>query len=980
MDLAALAAALPEHTLLGDPTRDVRGLAYQSAAVQPGHLFAAIRGFTHDGHTFIPDALARGAVALLVDHPVDAPDAAQIVVPDTRAGLAHLSAAFYGHPSRAMTVIGVTGTNGKGVTTYFLDAILTRAGYRSALIGTMGARGPSGVIETARTTPESLDLQRLLAQLRDEGVTHLSMEVASHALALRRVEATRFAAAVFTNLTRDHLDFHGTFDAYLAAKRRLFEMVEPDGVSVLNADDPASEEMARASRARVVRYAMKDGAASGVAGPQAPADLRAVDLQLNLDGTTCVAVTAEARVPVRLRIGGAFNVANALAALATGTALGVPLADAAAALETVTGVPGRFEPIWEGQDFAVIVDYAHTPDGLENVLRTARQIARGRVITVFGCGGDRDRPKRPMMGRLAVTLADLAVVTSDNPRTEDPRAIVEEILQGIRAMRTRNRYQVEVDRRVAIEKAIAAAGPGDVVVIAGKGHEPYQEIAGVRHPFDDRVVAREVLRSRVGKPPASGGTAGPAAARGMLTLADVAEATGARVHPPMKVGQLAGRRIQGVSTDTRTLRSGDLFVALRGPRADGHQFVGAAAAKGAVGAVASALANDLDLGAMPVFLVDNTLRALGAIAARYRRGLAADVVGVTGSVGKTSVVLLTASVLAQRFRVVQSEENWNAEIGVPLTLLRAQAGTTQVIVTEMAMRGPGHIRELVDLARPRIGVVTNVGEAHLGLLGSVEQIAAAKGELIEGLPPDGVAVLNADDPWTAGLAARAQCRVVRFGLGPEAEVRAETIREGERAVTFRLRIGEDAAEVLLPLVGAHHVANALAAAGVGTALGLPAAVIAAGLERAAHPSRRLQIEDAGSLLILDDSNNASPRSARAALDALAQAAGPRRRVAVLGDMKELGDASPDLHREIGRQAARSGVAVVVAVGPEARALAEGAREILTAAAVIHVADREAAIPAVRGVVRSGDAVLVKGSRAMGLEAVVESLRAAAVAS
>jgi UDP-N-acetylmuramoyl-tripeptide--D-alanyl-D-alanine ligase len=421
-------------------------------------------------------------------------------------------------------------------------------------------------------------------------------------------------------------------------------------------------------------------------------------------------------------------------------------------------------------------------------------------------------------------------------------------------------------------------------------------------------------------------------------------------------------------------------VALRGPRTDGHRFIGTAASKGAVGAVASALANDLDLGAMPVFLVPDTLRALGAIAARYRQGLAVEVVGITGSVGKTSVVLLTAAVLAQRFRVVQSEENWNAEIGVPLTLLRAQTGTTQVVVTEMAMRGPGQIRELVELARPRFGVVTNVGEAHLGLLGSVEDIAAAKSELIEGLPPDGAAILNADDPWTERLAQRARCRIIRFGVGDAAEVRAEDIRPGPRAVTFRLRAGEDAAEVLLPLVGAHHVANALAAAGVGVALGLPAGLIGAGLEHAAHPSRRLQIEEAESLLILDDSYNASPRSARAAFAALAQAAGPRRRVAVLGDMKELGDASPDLHREVGREAARSGVAVVVAVGPEALALAEGAREVLGPTSVIHVADREAAIPVVREVVRSGDAVLVKGSRAMGLEAVVESLRAAAVAS
>jgi len=982
VDVATLAAALPDHSLLGEPTRDVRGLAYHSAAVQPGDLFAAIRGFAHDGHAFIPDALGRGAVALLVDHPVEGASVPQIVVPDTRTGLAHLAAAFYGHPSQAMTVIGVTGTNGKGVTTYFLDAVLGAAGRRTALIGTMGARGPSGIIETARTTPESADLQRLLARLRDERVTHVAMEVASHALAMRRVEAVRFAAAVFTNLTRDHLDFHGTFDAYLGAKRRLFEMVEPDGVSVVNADDPASEAMARASRARVVRYAMRDGArtpAAGTegAGARTAVDLRAADVSLHLEGTTFTVVTAHERVGVRLRIGGGFNVANALAALATGTALGVPLPEAAAALATVTGVPGRFEPVWEGQDFAVIVDYAHTPDGLENVLRTARQIARGRVIALFGCGGDRDRTKRPLMGRLAVTLADLAVVTSDNPRSEDPRAIVEEILQGIRATRTRNRYQVEVDRRVAIEKAIAAAGSGDVVVIAGKGHEPYQEIDGVRHPFDDRVVAREVLRARVGKPPSGG--PGSGAGRGMLTLAEIAEATGAQVRPPMKVGQLAGRRVQGVSTDTRTLRSGDLFVALRGPRTDGHRFIGVAASKGAAGAVAAALANDLDLGAMPVFLVPDTLRALGAIAARYRRGLAAEVIGVTGSVGKTSVVLLTASVLGQRFRVVQSEENWNAEIGVPLTLLRAQAGTTQVIVTEMAMRGPGEIRDLVDLARPRIGIVTNVGEAHLGRLGSVEQIAAAKGELIEGLPADGVAILNEDDPWTDRLAARARCRVVRFGLDGAAEVRAESIRAGERTIAFRLHAGEDSAEVVLPLAGRHQVANALAAAAAGMALGVPAGLIGAGLERAAHPPRRLQIEEAGPLLILDDSYNASPRSVRAALEALAQIAGPRRRVVVLGDMKELGDASADLHREMGRAAARSGVALVLAVGPEAKALAEGAQEVLGPAAVIHLPDGAAAAAAVGDLLRPGDAVLVKGSRAMGLETVVDALRAAAVA-
>lgn len=497
MALRALVDGLSERAVVGEPGRQIAGLAYHSREVQPGFLFAAIRGYQHDGHEFVGEAVARGAAAVLVERSVDtAPAITQIIVPDTRAALPHLACAFYEHPSHHLTVIGVTGTNGKGVTTYFTDAVLTGAGHRSAVIGTMGVRGPAGTIETNRTTPESVDLQRLLAGLRADGVTHVAMEVASHALALHRVDGTRFAAAVFTNLTRDHLDFHGNFEAYLRAKRRLFEMVEPAGWSVVNADDAAAEEMARASRAPVLRYAMR--AAGGGIDPHR-VDLRAEEVQLDLDGTTFTAVTRRGEGQrVRLRIGGAFNVANALAALATGMALGVPLEAGAEALETVRGVPGRFELVDEGQDFAVIVDYAHTPDGLENVLQTARQIARGRVLVVFGCGGDRDRTKRPVMGRLAVALADLAVVTSDNPRTEDPRAIIEEIVQGIRATQRRGRCEVEADRRAAIHRAIAAAAPGDVVIIAGKGHEPYQEIHGVRHLFDDRVVAREALRSRLG--------------------------------------------------------------------------------------------------------------------------------------------------------------------------------------------------------------------------------------------------------------------------------------------------------------------------------------------------------------------------------------------------------------------------------------------------------------------------------------------------
>ena len=462
--------------------------------------------------------------------------------------------------------------------------------------------------------------------------------------------------------------------------------------------------------------------------------------------------------------------------------------------------------------------------------------------------------------------------------------------------------------------------------------------------------------------------------RGILSLADVAQSTGARVHPPLDEGVLASLWVRAVSTDTRTMQPGDLFVALRGPSADGHRFIPDAVTRQAVGVVASTLPEGPLDPRVPILLVGDTLRALGAIAARYREHLPAEVVGITGSVGKTTVAALTAAVLERRFRVARSEESWNAEIGVPLTLLRA-ARETQVIVTEMAMRGLGQIRELVEIARPRLGVVTNIGEAHMGLLGSVERIAAAKGELVAGLPPDGVAILNADDPWSGRLASLARCRVLRFGFSADADVRADRITAAGRSATFHLVLGTEAAEIHLPLAGRHNVANALAAAAVGMALGVPLDAVRAGLEQAAPPSRRLQVEEAGDLLILNDTYNASPRSVRAALDVLDAVAGGRRRVVVLGDMKELGAESVRLHREIGREAAQRGVAVVVALGPEAAALAEGAREIVAADRVVHVPDREAAMAVLPSVIHPEDVILVKGSRAMGLEAVVEALRA-----
>jgi UDP-N-acetylmuramoyl-L-alanyl-D-glutamate--2,6-diaminopimelate ligase len=510
MELRALLTEVDAPSVVGDAGCQIRGLAYDSRVVEPGFLFAALRGRTHDGHAFIGEAVARGAVAVLVDRHLPPPPGVTLVrVADSRRALGQMSAAFAGHPSRRLRVIGVTGTNGKGATTFLIEAVLRAAGRRCGIIGTMGIVVDGAVIPSARTTPEAVDLQRALAHMVACGCDYAAMEVASHALAQERVAGCAFAVGVFTNLTRDHLDFHRSMEAYQAAKARLFASLPAQGWAVLNADDPASAVMRAVTPARVITYGLRTAA-----------DVRGRDVSLRLDGSSFVAETPAGSVPVTLRLAGGFNVANALAALAVGLTQGVPLDTIADALASMPGIPGRFERVDEGQPFAVIVDYAHTPDGLENVLRTAREIARGRLIVVFGCGGDRDRTKRPQMGRIAAEWADHVFVTSDNPRTEDPEAIIAEIRpgveEGIAARVGRHaspgtvRAQFDPDRRRAIAAAIAAAAAGDIVVIAGKGHETYQEIAGVRHPFDDREVVRAVLRGdATGAPRRAGTPVGP---------------------------------------------------------------------------------------------------------------------------------------------------------------------------------------------------------------------------------------------------------------------------------------------------------------------------------------------------------------------------------------------------------------------------------------------------------------------------------------
>jgi UDP-N-acetylmuramoyl-L-alanyl-D-glutamate--2,6-diaminopimelate ligase len=467
----------------------VTGVAYDSRAVTPGQVFVALKGQHADGTSFAREAIARGAAAVVSEQAV--PDGVHIpwaVVEDARLALAVLAATFYGDPSREMRVIGVTGTNGKTTTAYLVASIFDAARLRCGILGTVGYRIGDEVREATRTTPEAPEVQALLREMVDRRCGACAMEVSSHALSLRRVDGITFAAGIFTNLTRDHLDFHADMDDYFRAKRRLFEMLPRDAPSLVNLDDPRGPSIVEVG-GRPVTYAINR-----------PADVTPGPLSFSLSGLSFDVCTPRGTLHVTSKLVGRPNVYNILAAVSTATALDVPFDAIERGLQSLDGVPGRFQVVSDARDeVTVVVDYAHTDDALRNLLETARPLAPGRLIAVFGCGGDRDRTKRPLMGAVAGRLSDLIVITSDNPRGEDPNRIIEEVQRGITPDTLRDSAQrllTIVDRRAAIATAIDLARSGDVVLVAGKGHEKYQVIGDRTLPFDDVAVARDALVRR----------------------------------------------------------------------------------------------------------------------------------------------------------------------------------------------------------------------------------------------------------------------------------------------------------------------------------------------------------------------------------------------------------------------------------------------------------------------------------------------------
>ena len=478
MKLTELLQGVSVREIHADPSMEIGGVSHDSRLTAPGDLFVAMRGMETDGHRFIGKAVERGAVCVLCEEPSEG-EIPWVRVDNARRSLAVLGANWFDHPADRMRMVGVTGTNGKTTSTYLLKAVLESRGEKVGLIGTNQNMIGSQVVETERTTPESFALQGLLRQMADAGCTHVVMEVSSHALVLDRVFGIHYAVAGFTNLTQDHLDFHVTMEDYCAAKAILFRRCD---TGVFNVDDPWAQRLMEGASCRRLTVGERSG------------DLRAEEIRLEGDRVSFTACMGEERVPVTVGIPGGFTVYNTLGVMGMALALGIPLAESAKALARAGAVKGRVEPVPTDGDYAILIDYAHTPDAMENVLTSARGFARGRVVALFGCGGDRDRTKRPKMGRIGAECSDFAIITSDNPRTEDPLAIIQDILPGLEG--TTAPHVVIPDRVEAIHYAIDHAQPGDVIVLCGKGHETYQEINHVKHHMDEREIVAEYLEKR----------------------------------------------------------------------------------------------------------------------------------------------------------------------------------------------------------------------------------------------------------------------------------------------------------------------------------------------------------------------------------------------------------------------------------------------------------------------------------------------------
>jgi UDP-N-acetylmuramyl-tripeptide synthetase/UDP-N-acetylmuramoyl-tripeptide--D-alanyl-D-alanine ligase len=927
---------------------EISGITANSHDVQPGFAFAALPGHTRDGAEFIEDAKGRGASAVFASTARSFPDPGLPVirVEDPRILLAKTAARFYG--TQPETMVAVTGTAGKTSVASFTRQIWARAGLPAAMVGTTGVVSPQRVEYAQLTTPDQVHLHGLLCELADEGVTHCAMEASSHGLDQHRLDGVRLSAGAFTNLGRDHLDYHPSVEAYFAAKMRLFNALLPEGApAVIFSDDEWSMramEVARNAGLTVLTVGRKGAFLT----------LKRVEHQRHQQVAEIHHDGAIYQVTVPLA--GDFQLSNALVAAGLAIATGVPAGEAIAALEHLEGASGRLELVASTDKGApAYVDYAHKPEALEQVLQSVRPFTTRRIVVVFGCGGDRDRGKRPIMGEIASRLADTVIVTDDNPRSEDPASIRAEILAAASGA-------TEIgDRGRAIDYAVSMLEEGDTLVVAGKGHEQGQTVGDKVLHFSDHEEIRRAIAALSDR-------------KWLWNVADIVDAMSGRPVGEMPDG------INGISIDSRTATAGDAFFAIKGDRFDGHDFAGAAVANGASLLVVSE-AKLPALGRLPVpmIVVDDVLVAMARLGVAARARSKARIIAVTGSVGKTTTKEMLRHVLSAQGRVHASVASFNNHWGVPLTLARMPR-ETQFGIFEIGMNHAGEIRPLVKMVRPHIAIVTAIAGAHLGHFRSLNEIATTKAEIFEGVESGGHVLLNRDSEKFAQLKkAAANCGIDNihgFGENRQAEIKllsCEVLADGSKAL---IGIGGDKIELTIGIPGRHIVQNALAVAGAAKFAGADMKQLTlafADLRPTKGRGDRHSLEiGSGQFTVIDESYNANPASMRAAVDLLRDTPveAPGRRIAVLGDMLELGSFSGKLHGELEKPLAESGIDLVLLAGPEIKVLDDALAGPMTHA---YRATVEELMPVLLKTVQAGDVVMIKSSNGIGFSRLVSAL-------
>ncbi len=1017
--LSCLPAELAVEVLSEGAVEKCSEITQDSREAGPGSLFVALKGTVVDGHDFISQVVAKGCRCLVVeDDPGPLSGVTVVRVKSSSEALGLLLAAFYDFPAHALNLIGLTGTNGKTTVSWMLEQMLSSTGYQVGVIGTVNYRyldrsGKTLIEPAPLTTPNPAQLQRLLWEMVEQEVSHVIIETSSHALEQGRLAGLLFDIAVFTNLSRDHLDYHENMEGYFAAKKLLFtRYLKNEGQAVL-VTEPSGREGKNWGECLYLELLEQQQEAQGGqklaavidCGFSAKAAIHADTLNQDIHGFSCELSLAGERIPFSSQLTGRYNVLNLLAAAGVGRALGLENQEIIAGLEEVGQVPGRLERIQlpglsEDAQPCVLVDYAHTPDALKNVLKTLRSLATGQLICVFGCGGDRDKGKRPLMGEVSAQFADISLLTSDNPRSEDPAVILQEVAEGLSSVGAvectleelisdqadRNggfpSFLCVEGRKDAVHAACVLAGPGDIVLLAGKGHEDYQILGDKRAFHDDRVEGRNGLLCWT-------------IPHLLRALADAQVSRKGGLHG------LLGQ----VSTDTRTLSSGDIFVALAGENFDGHDYLSTAVEAGAaVLIVEQAVEQSGKKGSLPkhvvVLQVPNTLIALGQLAA-YRRSLLGrdlPLIALTGSCGKTTVKEMTAAIFIRHYqkdeatgtdsfaveRVLKTGGNFNNLIGLPLSLLPVTA-QHKVAIMEMGMNQFGEIEQLTAIADPDIACIINVQAAHLEGLGSIKGVAQAKGELFAGMRPDTVAVVNYDDPRVRRLPKKSE-KIIGFsctatGRRYNPVVRATRILDGgARGMRFTLHIGDWQERINIQAPGIHNISNCLAAAAMAYAGGVAPETISDALAEFQSTDKRMQMMTLpGGVMVLNDCYNANPASMAAALRTVSGFGQNCRRIALLGDMLELGAEAEVAHAEVGRQAAELRYDHLAVTGSFADQMAQGAYRAGMAEEQVHIfADTHSMADwlyqeMIQAGVQADDWLLLKGSRGMRMENVLQEI-------